>query len=159
MLKLWLARHGEAVDPDAAYSDFDRTLTETGRRQVSGLARWLIERETPPELILHSPLVRARQTAETMAAEIGTDLVVVRVENALSPGIDTEHLLKRLSDSMAEHVVCVGHQPDMSRCLSEMIGGGEIHFSPGTTARIDFGGPIIRHGGSLRWLANPRWFG
>ena len=84
MLKLWLARHGEAVDPDLARSDFHRTLTETGRQQLTGLTRWLIDRVEPPELILHSPLVRAQQTAETIAAEIGTDIVTVRLEEALS---------------------------------------------------------------------------
>ena len=39
MLTLWLARHGEAVDPDEARSDFDRMLTDTGRRRLSALTR------------------------------------------------------------------------------------------------------------------------
>ena len=159
MLKLWLARHGEAVDSDMARSDFDRVLTENGRRQLSELTRWLIEREAPPELILHSPLVRARQTAETIAAEIGADLDILRVENVLAPGIDPVALFKRLSEARPERVLCVGHQPDMSHCTAEMIGGGFIQFSPGTIAGIEFNGPVIRHAGRLRWLASPRWFG
>jgi phosphohistidine phosphatase len=68
MLKLWLARHGEAVDPDEAKSDFDRVLTDSGRRRLSEVTRWLLEREEPPELILHSPLIRAKQTAEAIAS-------------------------------------------------------------------------------------------
>jgi phosphohistidine phosphatase len=159
MFKLWLARHGEAVDPELARSDFYRTLTETGRQQLTGLTRWLIERVEPPELILHSPLVRAQQTAETIAAEIGTDIVTVRLEDALSPGIDVDELLRRVSSMAVERIVCVGHQPDMSRCLADMIGGGMIHYSPGTIAGVEFSGPIVRHGGRLRWLADPQWFG
>ena len=74
-MKLWLARHGEAADTGHASSDHARQLTDLGRRQVSQLTRWLLEREEAPELILHSPLVRARQTAETIAGEdiIGVD--------------------------------------------------------------------------------------
>ena len=159
MLKLWLARHGEAVDPDACRSDFDRSLTENGRRQLKELTQWLIGHETAPELILHSPLVRARQTAEAIAAEIANDSPTVRVEHALSPGIDTDELLKRLSNTAAEHILCVGHQPDMSRCLAEMIGGGHIQYHPGTIAGLDFDGPVVRHGGRLRWLVNAHWFG
>ena len=158
MLTLWLARHGEAVDPDQARTDFDRALTDTGRRRLAESSRWLLGREQPPELILHSPLVRALQTAETIAKEVGTDLVTVRVENRLAPGIDTDELLKYLSSTATECIACVGHQPDMSRCLSEMIGGGHLHYSPGTIAGVVFNGPIIRGGGHLRWLVDPRWF-
>lgn len=68
-MQLWVARHGEAVDPDEAATDFDRTLSDRGRRQVGELARWLATRTVLPELIWHSPLVRARQTAQAFAAE------------------------------------------------------------------------------------------
>jgi phosphohistidine phosphatase len=159
MLKLWLARHGEAADQDTVQSDFSRVLTETGRRQVSELTRWIIQREQPPELILHSPLVRAQQTAEAVAAAIGDDSIVVRVENALAPGVDLDELLRRVSSTVVERILCVGHQPDMSRCLAGMIGGGDIQYSPGTVAGIEFPGPIIRHGGRLRWVVKPNWFG
>jgi phosphohistidine phosphatase len=158
MLTLWLARHGEAVDPERSQADFDRQLTANGRRRLSESTRWLLEREQPPELILHSPLVRARQTAETIASEIGIELVPVRVENRLAPGIDTDDLLRYLTSTAVEHVVCVGHQPDMSRCLADMIGGGHLHYSPGTIAAVVFNGPIVRNGGYLRWMVDPQWF-
>ena len=144
MLKLWLARHGEAADPETAQSDFLRPLTENGRRQVSELTRWMIQREQPPE---------------TVAAALGDDSIVVRAESALAPGIDLDELLRKVSSTVAERILCVGHQPDMSRCLAGMIGGGEIHYSPGTMAGIDFPGPIVRHGGRLRWIVCPTWFG
>jgi phosphohistidine phosphatase len=158
MLTLWLARHGEAVDPDRAASDFDRALTERGRRQLSECMRWLLQRESPPELILHSPLVRARQTAETIANEVGMGHIPIRVENRLAPGIDTEELLRYLSHTTCERIVCVGHQPDMSRCLSEMVGGGHLHYSPGTIAGVVFSHAITRGGGHLQWMIDPRWF-
>ncbi|HEY0982665.1 MULTISPECIES: histidine phosphatase family protein [unclassified Schlesneria] len=158
MLNLWLARHGEAVDPDAAANDFSRTLTENGRRQLAGLTRFLMDREPPPELILHSPLVRAEQTARTIAAEIGTERVQVRLEQTLAPGVNVDQLLQRVAKTAAERVLCIGHQPDMSRCLSEMLGGGRVQYLPGSIARVDFAGPIVRHGGALRWHVDPMWF-
>ena len=159
MLRFWLARHGEAVDPDQAHSDFERTLTENGRRRMLEMTRWLREREEPPELILHSPLVRARQTAEAIAGELESAGVTIRVETRLAPGINSEELLRYLGNMTVERVVCVGHQPDMSRCLAEIIGGGNIHFFPGTMASVEFHGPIMRGGGILRWVTDPHWFG
>lgn len=157
-MKLWLARHGEAADPDRATSDHERQLTDLGRRQVSQLTRWLLEREESPELILHSPLVRARQTAEVIAGEV-RDRPVVMEERLLAPGIQTASLLRRLGDSGASRIVCVGHQPDMSRCLADMLGGGRHLYSPGTIAGIEFGGTIAPGAGGLRWLLDPFWFG
>lgn len=156
-MKLWLARHGEACDPDRATSDHGRELTECGRRQVGQLTRWLLAREEAPELILHSPLVRARQTAETIAGEVGAGAIVME-ERLLSPGVHTASLLRRLSDSGAKRIVCVGHQPDMSHCLAEMVGGGRHLYSPGTIAGVEFGSAVSTGAGSLRWLADPFWF-
>ena len=159
MLTIWLARHGEAINPQESSSDFGRVLTESGRRQLTELTSWLITREQPPELFLHSPLVRARQTAEAIASVFGAEPELIRVENRLSPGsIRRLGTLQSLSNTMAERILCVGHQPDTSRCLAEMIGGGHIQYSPGTIARVDFTGPAICGGGSLRWIVDPHWF-
>ena len=156
-MKLWLVRHGDATDPDHGSSDHARQLTDMGRRQVSQLTRWLLEREDAPELILHSPLVRARQTAEAIAGEISEGAIVME-ERLLSPGVQTANLLRRLSDSGAKRIVCVGHQPDMSHCLAEMVGGGRHLYSPGTIAGVEFGSVVTPGAGGLRWLADPFWF-
>ena len=158
VMKLWLGRHGEAVDADVAGNDFNRTLSDFGRQQVRQLARWLLTRESPPELVLHSPLVRARQTAETIAGEIANG-VVVREESLLAPGFSTVALLQRLKNSGVSRVVCIGHQPDIGRSLAEMTGGGRALISPGTLAGIEFHGTTTLGAGSLRWLADPFWFG
>jgi phosphohistidine phosphatase len=155
---LWLGRHGEAVDADVAGSDFARTLSSAGRQQVSQLARWLLAREESPELILHSPLVRARQTAETIAGEIGNGVVVLE-ESLLAPGFSTAALMRRLDESGIRRVACIGHQPDIGRSLAEITGGGRATISPGTIAGIEFYGPTVPGAGSLRWLADPGWFG
>ena len=157
-MKLWLGRHGEAVDADLATSDFDRVLSGFGRHQVAEMTRWMLLREPAPELILHSPLVRARQTAQTIAAEIREGTVVME-EPLLAPGFQTALLLRRLADSGVSRIVCIGHQPDIGRSLAEMIGGGRAQVSPGTIAGIEFHGAVTLGAGSLRWLADPFWFG
>ena len=157
-LQLWLGRHGEADDPDTAPSDFERKLTAFGRHQVGQMTRWLLTREQPPQLILHSPLVRARQTAEVIAGEISGGVVVME-ESLLAPGFATASLLNRLTNAGVERVVCIGHQPDIGRSLSEMTGGVRAEIAPGTLAGIEFQGLTTVGAGTLRWLADPFWFG
>lgn len=157
-LQLWLGRHGEAADPDTAATDFGRELTPFGRNQVSQLARWLLTREEAPELILHSPLIRARQTAEVIAGEVPGGVVVME-EALLAPGFSTSSLLNRLKNAGVHRVVCIGHQPDIGRSLSEMTGGVRAAIAPGTLAGIEFQGLTTVGAGTLRWLADPFWFG
>ncbi len=158
LLKLWLGRHGEAVDVDMSGTDFDRRLTDYGRQQVAQTARWLLSREPAPELVLHSPLIRAKQTAEVIANEIRGGAVVME-ESLLAPGFSTMALLNRLANSGVSRVVCIGHQPDIGRSLAEITGGGRAMISPGTLAGIEFHGRPAIGAGSLRWLIDPFMFG
>jgi phosphohistidine phosphatase len=155
-LELWLMRHGEAAGSDASGTDHGRPLTERGRQQVQQFARWLAERAQAPDVVWHSPLRRARETAELMAAEF--DLTAVE-QIVLSPGMRADRLLEALAARTVMRAVCVGHQPDIGGALRDMIGGGRLLISPGTCAAVVFTGPIVAGAGSLRWLSDPAWFG
>lgn len=154
---VWLARHADAVSPDEAATDAARPLTEVGRRRAAQIGSWLKEWEESPELILHSPLVRARQTAEILGRELGAG-IAIQEDNLLAPGLQCERLLAGLSRRAVQCALCVGHQPDVGRCLNEMIGGGRFAISPGTIACIEFPQVMMPGGGQLRWLLAPDWF-
>lgn len=83
--RLWLVRHGQsqgnvardAADETGAHEigiemrDVDVALSELGRRQAQAAGRWFaaLPRDDRPELILSSPYVRAKQTAEIICRE------------------------------------------------------------------------------------------
>jgi phosphohistidine phosphatase len=64
-VRVYLCRHAKAGpgEPDGA-----RELTGKGRRQAAELGERLASLPEPPVVVLSSPLVRARQTAEAIAA-------------------------------------------------------------------------------------------
>lgn len=154
---LWLMRHGEAVSADEAVSDFERALSAAGRQQVSRLGSWLKTRVAPPDLILHSPLRRTCETAQRLREELGGE-IPCQASGLLAPGLRCDELLKHLSAGTSERVVCIGHMPDISRCLAEMLGGGRFAIAPGTIAGIEFPHIITPGGGLLRWMLPPEWF-
>lgn len=156
-LQVWLMRHGEAADPDTASRDEDRALTERGRRQVMSLGHWLSERVEPPELILHSPLRRARETAQAFAQSFASGIVILE-ESTLSPGMRAGELLSLLQRQAAARVVCIGHQPDIGDCLATWVSGGNQQLAPGTLAVVTFNGARSAGTGVLRGLLNPMWF-
>ncbi|MBI2623643.1 MAG: histidine phosphatase family protein [Candidatus Liptonbacteria bacterium] len=73
MLRLYIARHGQ--DEDNANGILngrrDMPLTKLGVRQAEQLAKNIKERKLAFDAVYTSPLVRARRTAEIVAAELG----------------------------------------------------------------------------------------
>lgn len=82
---LWLVRHGQSagnVARDHAQAeglhrigltarDVDVPLSELGREQAAALGKWFARHRERPEVVLASPYVRARQTAEIFRAHGG----------------------------------------------------------------------------------------
>jgi phosphohistidine phosphatase len=118
--QLWLLRHGEAVPHDAA-PDFERGLTERGRRQSRAAGRALAALEIQVHLCFTSPKVRARETAELACAELGVEPVD---HEPLASGVGREDALELLAAADGEQrVLIVGHEPDFSQVVHDFTGG------------------------------------
>lgn len=107
---LYLLRHAEAApgQPDEA-----RPLTPKGLESIEQLARFLDERPAfDPQILAHSPLLRARQTAHLLAKRLSLAKRLEEVEG-LRPEDDPAHWLKLAAQS--DHSIClVGHNPHLS---------------------------------------------
>ena len=116
-MKLYLLRHGDAgQNGDPNYPvDADRPLTPKGIKRTKCLAHALLGMEITFDMILTSPLVRARQTAELM--ERGMRLHGQLAHTAhLSPSGDMEKLVTQLNAirPALKSVLLVGHDPYLS---------------------------------------------
>jgi phosphohistidine phosphatase len=157
MIALHLLRHAHAGDP-AKWDgdDASRPLSEKGRRQSKDLGGLLAVIDEPPDLFITSPKVRAVQTAEIVAKALRNRVKVVqdeRLAGALDPALLNEILL---AAGPAYRPCVVGHDPDFSGLLGELIGTYSIPMRKGALARIDFAGGEIAPGrGTLRFLLPP----
>jgi phosphohistidine phosphatase len=154
---LYLIRHGIAEERgDAWPDDRKRPLSADGvkklRRSGRGLARFV----TRLDIILTSPLVRARQTAEIVASGFETRPVIVNLD-ALAPGGSAASILSALqTHTRRVSIALVGHQPDMGHLAARLIGARRgIDFKKGAVCRIDVQTlPPVRPG-ALRWFVTP----
>jgi phosphohistidine phosphatase len=85
-MDVWLLRHAEAHDSSRSGRDEDRELTSKGLSRAEAVARGLASLEPSIDVVLTSPLIRARQTAEAAARALGTE--PPREFPELAPGID-----------------------------------------------------------------------
>jgi len=127
-------RHGPAEDSSPTGRDGDRALTPDGRNRTRAVAKTLNDEGENPLSIVSSPLVRALQTAEIVAAE--TDLAqrvrdakgaggstgAVEIRRELTPGGDALGLVRELARAGRKRVLLVGHEPDLSMLVSQLVG-------------------------------------
>ncbi len=117
MLILFL-RHAEAGD---AADDFSRQLTPRGVAQSEKVAKFMAANGLTPDLLITSPVVRARQTADTVCGILAG--VKLRIGDWLSCGMAPETCFEELSAFRdLDAVALVGHEPDFSEAISWILG-------------------------------------
>ncbi|HLF00157.1 MAG TPA: histidine phosphatase family protein [Gaiellaceae bacterium] len=114
-MRLFLVRHAHAGpgDPDDL-----RPLSGRGRGEAEALGARLSSHATPPRLVLSSPLLRARQTAEAVAESTGAEL---RTDERLAPGATADDVRAAVSGTEGP-VAVIGHQPDCSEIAVALTG-------------------------------------
>lgn len=122
-MEILLIRHGQAVEEAPGLGDAGRWLTAKGRKLTRKVSRWLAKgRRRRPVAVWTSPLVRAVQTAEIVAAKASIEGEVVAVAQ-LSPGHDPGDLLKLLAEAGVDGpLALVGHEPSLSLIATALLG-------------------------------------
>jgi phosphohistidine phosphatase len=153
-MDLILLRHGKAEDHNLG-GDFARQLVERGRQQAAQAARLLKTAGKLPEVVLTSPLLRARQTAEEFCHTAGMPGEII--QGWLASGMQPETALAELSAFRDfKRVMIVGHEPDFSQLIQWILGaaGGTIEVKKGTIACLRVNPPSRQ--GALRYLIPPK---
>jgi phosphohistidine phosphatase len=125
-MQILLVRHGDAVE-HGARTDGERWLTPKGRLTTRAVAAALAAEQVVPSQIFTSPLVRAVQTSEILAAEYGFN-GPFEVLPALVPHGDPEQVIVTL-DGVEDGVTValVGHEPSVSTLAGQLLG---VSFPP-----------------------------
>ncbi len=164
-MNLYLMRHADAGVPrENPLLDAKRGLVKEGKQQCMLMAGVLTSLKAQIDVIISSPLKRARQSAQFVATEIGFESPVL-TSAALSPDGEYEALQQLLAEySDREGVLVVGHNPNLHRYISRLMAGnghangpsgssfGSIRLRKGAIARLD----MAKRPAQLQWLIDPR---
>lgn len=129
---IYLLRHGIAAPAEAVHGmdDAIRPLTPRGVEKTRAVARGIRNLKLSPQLVLTSPLLRAKQTAELVRDELGIAPGDLRESARLTPGADTRATMRELSQlSQVERVMLVGHQPHLAAMASMLLTGDVEHVA------------------------------
>jgi phosphohistidine phosphatase len=122
---LLLARHADAGVPDPSRwpGDADRPLTDLGSSTQRTISERVRDAGWSPKVILSSPLLRARQTAEIIAEVCGVSAPLV-IADALAQTPDINAVSDAVAPVAGEPIVALaGHSPWMDELASLLLTG------------------------------------
>ena len=150
-------QHGEALSADV---DADRPLAEVGRRNVLLVAAHAAARGVRVERIVHSGKLRAEQTAEILADELGCR--VVEQVAGLKPSDAVEAVAAAMLDpGRPGSLALVGHLPFLERLASLLVAGDStahvVAFRNAGLVKLAASGSDISDapGFSVSWILTP----
>jgi phosphohistidine phosphatase len=161
-MELYILRHAIAVERGTAgfERDSERPLTPKGEKKMLAAAKGMLTLGLEFDLILTSPFVRARQTAELVAAVSDRESVLEICAALAADGdpADVVEELRRRTD-LPDRVLLVGHEPMLSGLISTLLCGDD-----GLSITMKKGGlcclhvTTLTHGrcATLEWLLAPR---
>jgi phosphohistidine phosphatase len=160
-MNLFILRHGLAVEPGTAgfFRDAERPLTSEGRSKLKKSAEAMKALELSFDLILSSPYVRARQTAELVAQSMKCNSL--ELTETLAPDGRVEKLISLLNRRRAatEDVLLVGHEPYLSELISLLVSGEvglPVVMKKGGLCKLSAESLRAGRCATLEWLVIPK---
>jgi phosphohistidine phosphatase len=157
-LELYLIRHGVAGDRGPEWpDDSKRPLTADGLSKLRKEARGLRALDVAFDVIVTSPLVRTRQTADVFAEILSVKASVVS-SDALAPAGTPAAVIQEISHHARKgRVALVGHEPNLGELAAQLIHArSPLSFKKGGICRIDLDSPPPKGVGSLVWFLPPK---
>ena len=156
--ELYLVRHAIAATRGEEWPDDDkRPLTARGVARFKESVEGLEKLEAGVDEIFTSPLVRAKQTADLLAAGL-PGKPPVKILDALAPGHDPTSVMAQLArNAKRRRIALVGHEPGLGELAAHLIGAGRaLPFKKGGICRIDVESLTSRRPGALTWFVQPK---
>ncbi len=162
MRQLLIIRHAIAHERNAALwkNDELRPLTARGNRNFRRTARRVADLFDCPDELLTGSLKRARQTARILREEAGFPKPAQFP--ALKPRMPAAALIAALRKRRGERLAIVGHEPQLSVLVSELLAGSRSKVNcplkKGGIVLLQFSDAIAAGRGELLLFAPPRVF-
>jgi phosphohistidine phosphatase len=158
--ELYLIRHGLAEERGEAWpDDAKRPLTEEGMRRLRKIGRGLATLGVSFDVVVTSPLIRTKQTADILAGAFDPRPLIV-VADALAPGGSVPAVVGDLEkQARRERIAVVGHEPGIGELAARLAGSRHpFEFKKGAVCRIDVDALPPTGPGLLRWFLPPKIF-
>ena len=147
MARITLFRHAKAETPAMQKSDFDRVLSNRGRRNADRMGRFIARNNLLPDMVIVSPAARTRETYELASAHWPDIPVIYRDSIYEASATSILATIESLAGD-AERVMVIGHNPGLAVLLGNLVetpppDADIFYFPTSCLADIGFDAPTI----------------
>lgn len=160
-MDLYILRHAIAEDrsPSLPGGDSQRRLTREGKQKMHRIARGIKCLKLKFDLILSSPYLRSRETAE-IVAETFSKPKLLKLTPTLAPDGNPRELIEELNQNhrRCKRVLLVGHEPYLSSLASLLLSGHtdiSLTLKKGGLCGLTLDKLQYGHCATLEWLLTP----
>ncbi len=159
-MNIYLIRHSDAENSSLTTKDFERKLTHNGIVKIRKAAEGWKHFISSFDYIISSPLIRSVQTAEQIAEIFNIKKSNFIIDKKLKSGSRLDDIIEITDSLNAEDIAFVGHQPEFSEHVSDLISqtNSYIDFKKAAIAKINFYNKVKKGKGLLEFLIPPQAF-
>jgi phosphohistidine phosphatase len=137
MKKIFIARHTTKDREAINEYDYDIELTEDGVVKANKMAKHLASLNPNIDLIVASPAIRTRNTAEIFAKELGYNKTIMLNEVLYMAFVNELIETITYTYDTVDTMLIVGHNPSLTALALTLVGFKE-KFEEGALMQIDF---------------------
>jgi phosphohistidine phosphatase len=137
MKKLYIVRHAQKEDEQIGRDDYDRVLSPEGVTEAKNMAQKFASKDISIDLIVSSPALRTKKTAEIFAEALNYKKTIMLNEVLYMAFVN--ELLETISYTFdtVDSMLLVGHNPSLTALAITLVGFKE-KFQMGAIMEIDF---------------------
>lgn len=121
MRKLFIIRHAKSSWKDSALDDFLRPLNKRGKSDAPKMGKRLKERKIMPDIIISSPAIRAKTTAEIIAKELKYHKEIIFNDEVYESTLDILHEIVTKVGDKNSTLFLVGHNPSLNMLAEHYV--------------------------------------
>lgn len=161
-MDIYILRHAIAQERSTpgVKSDFDRALTPEGEQKLRRVAKAMRNLELSFDLVLSSPYLRARETAELVASAFGIGKRLELRESLGADGNPREFIAELMArQPPPQSLLIVGHEPYLSTMATLLLTGALkscLILKKAGLCKLSIERLNVGRCAQLEWLLTPR---
>lgn len=120
-----MIRHAKSSWKDLSLDDFDRPLNKRGQRDAPFMGKVLKKLHVQPDIILSSPALRAKTTAEIIAKKVKYVDEILFIDDIYEASAITLHRVLTKIDDEKGTAFLFAHNPALNELVEEYVGVNE----------------------------------
>lgn len=121
MKKLYIIRHAKSSWKDESLNDFDRPLNKRGKSNAKLMGSKLKNKKVTPDIIISSPALRAKTTAEIIAKEVEYKNEIIFDDDIYESSPDILHKILTAIDNKNSTIFLFGHNPELNMLVDTYV--------------------------------------